>query len=34
MACIDLRHLHILTSNPLLKGPLDSVLLSGQWVGK
>ena len=33
MACIDLRHLHILTSNPSLKGPLDNVLLGGQWIG-
>ena len=33
VACIDLRHLHILTSNPSLKGPLDNVLLGGQWIG-
>ena len=33
VACIDLRHLHILTSNPSLRGPLDYVLLGGQWVG-
>ena len=32
MACIDLRHLHILTSNPSLRGPLDNVPLGGQWV--
>ena len=32
MACTDLRHLHILTSNPSLKGPLDNVLLGGQWI--
>ena len=34
VACIDLQHLHILTSNPSLKGSLDNVLLSGQWFGK
>ena len=33
VACIDLRHFHILTSNPSLRGPLDMVLLGGQWVG-
>ena len=33
VACIDLQHLHILTSNPSLKGPLDIVLLGGQWIG-
>ena len=31
-AYIDLQHLHILTSNPSLKGPLDTVLLGGQWI--
>ena len=29
VACIDLQHLHILTSNPSLKGSLDNVLLVG-----
>ena len=33
MAYIDLQHLHILTSNPSLKGPLNTVLLGGQWIG-
>ena len=33
MAYIDLRQLHILTSNPSLKGPLDNVLMGGKWVG-
>ena len=33
VACINLRHLHILTSSPSLKGPLDNVLLGGQWIG-
>ena len=28
-ANIDLQHLHILTSNPSLKGPYDIVLLGG-----
>ena len=34
VACIDLQHFHFLTSNPSLKGSLDNVFLSGQWVGK
>ena len=33
VAYIDLRHLHILTSNPSLRGPLDMVPLGGKWVG-
>ena len=33
VAYIDLRHLHILTSNLSLKGPLDIILLGGQWIG-
>ena len=33
MAYIDLQHLHILTSNPSLKGPLNNVLMGGQWIG-
>ena len=32
-AYIDPQHLHILTSNPSLKGPLDTILLGGQWIG-
>ena len=31
MACIDLRHWHVLTSNPSLREQLDSILLDGQW---
>ena len=33
VACINLRNLHILTSNDSLKGPLDNVLPGGQWIG-
>ena len=32
-AYINLQHLHILTSNPSLKGPSDTVLLGGQGTG-
>ena len=32
-AYINLQHLHILTSNPSLKGPLDTVLLAVKWIG-
>ena len=28
---IDLRHWHVLTSNPSLRENSDSVLLDGQW---
>ena len=33
VACIGLLHWHALTSNPSLREQLDSVVLSGQWVG-
>ena len=33
VACIVLQYLHILTSNPLMKGPLDTALLGVQGIG-